>query len=371
MDGKAKRGDWPGGYWRLDGHGRRIHYIRRMIGGKEGKRYDVSTRATTLRGAMEQLARFEADPGAYDPVGTIRPEGIYLNGKLAEDFLVWSRDVKRNTPKYVADQQRYLAWWGDKLKGVDLRRASLVDAILPALDSIPHRAAGYRKAVLKVLYAWLRTERHEISAAEDPTYGTLRVEQSRPAQLDRSKVIPNAHYLLAREHLTPALLKARDIAGDAAVYIAALDVLAATGVHPVSVERFASTGRVEKYRGDVEGIAGVLVFPMEKDGEPHRAAIPASALDAAKLLLEHGGFDRSKLAKALRAAYVAAEIPPFAPGQFRHSVATWAIERGADVATVAAFLGHRSPRTTRRFYGTHAVATPVPTLADALPHSVH
>jgi len=39
-------------------------------------------------------------------------------------------------------------------------------------------------------------------------------------------------------------------------------------------------------------------------------------------------------------------------------VATWAIERGDDPAAVAAFLGHKSPATTRRFYATLAVVVP-------------
>jgi integrase len=47
---------------------------------------------------------------------------------------------------------------------------------------------------------------------------------------------------------------------------------------------------------------------------------------------------------------------PFGPGQMRHSVATWAVDAGVDLATVSTFLGHRSPLTTRRFYV--AFATP-------------
>jgi integrase len=44
-------------------------------------------------------------------------------------------------------------------------------------------------------------------------------------------------------------------------------------------------------------------------------------------------------------------------------VASWAIEAGADPALVAAFLGHRSPRTTRKFYATNVSPAKVPTLA--------
>ncbi|WNG41678.1 site-specific integrase [Archangium violaceum] len=50
------------------------------------------------------------------------------------------------------------------------------------------------------------------------------------------------------------------------------------------------------------------------------------------------------------------------PGRFRHSVATWAIEKGATPASVAAFLNHKSLAITRRFYATHAVPTKVPAL---------
>ena len=70
--------------------------------------------------------------------------------------------------------------------------------------------------------------------------------------------------------------------------------------------------------------------------------------------MERGTFGREKFGMAVNAACKAAGISPFTPGRFRHSVATWAIEKGADPASVAAFLNHKSPNTTRRFYSTHA-----------------
>jgi len=51
------------------------------------------------------------------------------------------------------------------------------------------------------------------------------------------------------------------------------------------------------------------------------------------------------------------------------SVATWAVDAGADLGTVATFLGHRSASTTRKFYATHAtpknplIAVPAPKAA--------
>jgi Phage integrase family len=49
-------------------------------------------------------------------------------------------------------------------------------------------------------------------------------------------------------------------------------------------------------------------------------------------------------------------------GSFRHTVATWAMEKGADPAAVATFLNHRSSSTTKRFYATQAAPPRVPTL---------
>ena len=45
------------------------------------------------------------------------------------------------------------------------------------------------------------------------------------------------------------------------------------------------------------------------------------------------------------------------------AVATEAIERGATPEQVSAFLGHKSPQTTKKFYATLAVAPKIPTLA--------
>ena len=119
---------------------------------------------------------------------------------------------------------------------------------------------------------------------------------------------------------------------------------------------------MEPYRGDAEGVSGVLVCPQIKSGEPLRTAVSAEVLEAGKRLLEWGTFGREKYGTEVISACKAASIPSFTPGRFRHSVATWAIERGAAPASVAAFLNHKSPSTTRRFYATHAVPAKIQTL---------
>lgn len=57
----------------------------------------------------------------------------------------------------------------------------------------------------------------------------------------------------------------------------------------------------------------------------------------------------------------AAGVEPYGAGQYRHSVATWAISQGTGPAAVAAFLGHRSAAMTKRFYATLAVMPAEPT----------
>lgn len=117
---------------------------------------------------------------------------MILTNDLAAAFLRWSKREAGNTPRWVAAQKTYLAWWQEKIPHVDLRRARLADHVLPALKATGCRP--HKIAVLKRLYSWLRKVEHRISAAEDPTLDTLSVPQSRPEQARRmvAPVIPAA-----------------------------------------------------------------------------------------------------------------------------------------------------------------------------------
>src|SRR5215470_9032807 len=92
--------------------------------------------------------------GELKSLGTPQKEPIYLDKDLAKDFLTWSRDVQKNSPLWVGKQKRYLAWWADQLEGVNLRKASLQEHILPPLKKA--KARGHRIAMIKGLYSWLR-----------------------------------------------------------------------------------------------------------------------------------------------------------------------------------------------------------------------
>lgn len=148
---------------------------------------------------------------------------------------------------------------------------------------------------------------------------------------------------------------------------------AGTGWHTTEVVRFAAAGTIEPLPKSMKvenGAVGVLVCPLHKSGDVHRTAVSAEVLDAAKRLRAHGAFSREWYDRAVRSACETVKrpddevgIPVFTPGRFRHSLATWAFEAGADPYAVSAFLGHKSPQTTKRFYATLATVPKVPTLA--------
>ena len=112
------------------------------------------------------------------------------------------------------------------------------------------------------------------------------------------------------------------------------------------------SGTIEKARQPDS--AGTLVCPMAKDGGELRTAVRADALAATKKLRGER-LGTARLNGSIRQACKALKLTPFKAGTARHSVATWAIEVGADQNAVATFLNHRSPATTRRFYATLAV----------------
>lgn len=278
---------------------------------------------------------------AIEQLLTPRPKPpLYLDAARLELFLAWSRDVQHTTPKWLGDQRRYGQWWIAKLQGCDLRHCDLPGRIIPALDGVGGRAP--RIAVLKRIYSWLRLERHELATEEDPTYAQLRQPQSKPAQLRIVKTFARRDYEALRKHLAPH-------------YRAAAEVLAGTGWHYTELDRFA--------RGGTFAPGRVLICPRTKRGVPLRTRVTARVLRAATLVRERGTISEKRFREALRRASVEAGLRTVRPGEFRHSVASCAIEAGEAPAHVAAFLGHQSERTTRTFYATHATPRRVRALA--------
>src|ERR1700682_2381691 len=137
----------------------------------------------------------------------------------------------------------------------------------------------------------------------------------------------------------------------------------ARGWHVSELVRFARAGEIEPLPKHTRGKSeGVLVCPQTKEGSPLRVGVSARVLKAGERLLARGEFSRKNFALAVKAACRAAKIAIFTPGRLRHSIATHPINQGADMAAVASFLNHKSPRSPARYYATHATPAKVPTL---------
>jgi integrase len=343
------------GFIRHDAAGEPVYVIRKQIG---THRYTVSTGKHDEREALLEWLEFQKDPAIYSPDRRPRwrePVRLDLGDKdgsyLIREFLDWSRkpspEGAGNTHTWVHDQRVYLEWWAKVLGPVDLRKVT-TEQIVRALGGQPARY--HRLAVLRRLYSWLRRVVHRISTAEDPVYGQLSIPPPEPAQWKKSKVIPDGHFELAREHL-------------AEPWRSMLDVQAGTGAHVTEVMRFAAGGSVEPVPpGRNDDAASVLVFPEHKSGGTFRVAVTQETAEAAERVLKHGTFSRKWYEDAIKGACKAAHIPTFTPARLRHTIATRAVNSGASVAAVGAFLHHRSPRTTARWYATLAAPEKINTL---------
>lgn len=330
---KEKREKWEGGYVRVLPGGRRIYVIARMI---RGRRYHVSTRAGSSRAAHEHLRRFESDPVAYmDAQRAGHADELPLTADLVLEFHTWM--LRREVPatrKHANEMANRLADWIEDLGGRDLRKLDL--GHLKAVLDRRKTCRQHRVIALKALCAWLRTERHVLSRAEDVTQD-LRVPQARPEKHRRRKAVEVSRVRAVLPHLGERM---RDV----------LAVAAATGWHTTEIQRFARGEEAEIVDG-VHGSSTLAILVVRhKSGSLTRTPVQSrEALEAARRIRERGTFPK-RANEQLREAARAAKVEPFTLGVMRHSVGTWAVEAGALPEVVAEFLGHRDPRTTRRFY---------------------
>lgn len=344
MDRKGNVERWEGGRIHVQKDGRRLYILERQV---EGRRYHISTRCHSEGAAYEQLRRFEADPANYAPGGKPEAEAILLTDELVEAYRDWMVVEKENTRRHSNQMANRLAEWMEDLDAVDLRKATLRDHLAPSIAK-RKTCRPARIIAIKGFYAWLRKEKHLLTSASDPTLD-LPVPQADPAKHRRRKA-------LARPRVKRALLKLQGAQRDC------LLLLMATGWHVTELERFIRARdseivmRKARQRGHGRRVLATLVT-KHKGGEPTRTPIVyPEHLAAAERLRERGQVPR-KLNLAVQDACRAVAVEPFTLGVLRHSVATWAHEDGASIADIAEFLGHKDPRTTRRFYSDVAEPT--------------
>jgi integrase len=325
-------GPWEGGYISLGAGGRRTFIIERSV---NGMRFHVSTRCHIESAAYQHLKRFETDPTAYDPRGAQSGDTLALTEALVLEFVRWQLREKGNTRKHVAEMAHRLADWVEDLGGRDLRRVTLGEHIIPALDR-RQRCRQHRVIALKSLYGWLRTEKYRLKAADDPTYGTLKVPQAVPAKHTKKKAVDFDRVRAMAARLEPADL-------DCVI------VLAATGWHVTELERFTREAESEIiYERIGNTIAGLRMRHKTKKIRTTPITSP-EALRAAERIRKRKTVPR-RLNDKVRAACRAAGVEEFTLGRMRHSVGTWAHQRGATRGQVADMLHHEDPKTTDRFY---------------------
>lgn len=332
---------WPGGTIRYAADGTPTYHIRRTL---RGRRYEVSTRCATLRGALVELSRFEADPEAYikKPEPVARP--VVMDSRLVTDYLRWCCETRQPTIEYVREKQRILELWRQALAGRDLRSLRVTD-LVQILDSHPvGRQRRNAIAFIKHLYTWLITVRFLVESHQNPS-AALRVPQSDPNR--RAKQV---------KRLTPETLTAvRPHLADR--WRDCLDVLSGTGIHITELDRFARAGQV------LHTLQGkVLQIPKHKRGGEFRVAVTEETAETAARVRAEGGFNKSRFHGAIQRACEAAGVEAFAPGQLRHTVASYAVEAGASMEAVSTFLNHATLETTKRFYARHAIPAKVPTM---------
>jgi integrase len=345
----TKRELWEGGYVRRTKAGRDIYIIERWV---NGTHYHKSTRCSRRDAAIKQLIRFEADPGAYDargPTGTKPKEDVplVLTGDLVIRFRAYQIDEKGNTPKHANNMASVLADWVEDLAGTDLRHVTLRQ-LRAALDT---RKTSTKKRIIaiKSFYSWLRKVRGLLTSGQDATLD-LPVPQGRPEKWERKKVVESADVQAVMQKISNERI--RD----------ALFLLSATGWHVTELQRFARRGELIEHGRD--GVIAVLVT-QHKGGEMTRTPLQHQThVDCARRILERRAIPNpSDINVELKEAATRAKVEPFGAGVLRHSVLTWAVQAGADVAKVSEFAGHKDPRTTRRFY----VDVHVPTNVIPLP----
>lgn len=339
---------WPG-YLHRQKNGLELFIIERMIG---GQRYHVSTGAHSMTAAKAQLERFEADPANYDPRGAADVGLLRLTDRLIEEWESFSI-AKGNGRAYTRDHGRKLAAWMLHLGGTDLRKLTLrhLREGLQGLGASKHRIIA-----IKSFYTWLRTEKGLVTTAQDATLD-LPVPQGSPEKHRRRKSVPWQHVEQVLAHLAERALSERwrprwrddriEPAADTDRRRDCLLLLTATGWHVTELLRFIRGGEVVR---QAKGDAQAVLVVRHKGGELTRTPIEhREHLDAAERLRAAGAAPRY-LEKQHAIACDDAGVPRFGLGVMRHSVATWAVEAGALPEAVSHFLGHKDPRTTKRFY---------------------
>ena len=330
-------GKWDGGRIWTGKDGSTTFWIRKQI---QGKWFEFSTRTTNLRAALRELDRLERDPDGFNAAP---PDSLVLTDDLINQF-VEAGVRKKNSEGRLWKKRYYMDWWKDRLEG-DLRKVQLHQLIeLSKQSPCPDNA----KSILKVFWSWLVAE----AKIEKNTAQPLKLSPSRPAQEEKSKVIPRSSHNKMLEVLDKR-------------WVDALVVLAGTGWHVSELERLSEVRMLQDsgiYKAKFKEGNPFVLKTKQKSGDFHQTLVSRKVAEAALRFLQRGDFNRVMFYRSVKAGCEQHGVEPFTPGCYRHTIASRAVEQGVSPERVSAFLGHRSSATTKRFYSVHAVAPKIPTL---------
>lgn len=339
----AGRERWPGGFVRQTTRGP-VYVIEREV---MGVRFKVSTRTHTLKAAMAHLEAFEKDPARYSPTGALADRPLYATAEMVLEYRAHLLEKKRSW-KHCNDTTHRLNEWLEFLEKRNLKSLAVAD--IKAEVARRRTSKGARIAALKAFFGWLRKERGLLKHAEDITLD-IRSVQAAPENRRRSKVVELERVAAVLPHLQPEL---RDV----------MLLLCATGWHFTEVQRFVKDRTSEVVETGAVAVVAVLITRHKGGGETRTPVGDVDTLAAAKRLKARGQFPRWAYRK-LAVACAKAGVQPFTWGNFRHTVATYAVQKGATVPQASEFLSHKSPRTTARWY----VDLKIPTLLPSVPSS--
>jgi len=338
---KTARGDnverpkWLGGFIRFTKAGKPTYVIERHW---RGGYFKASTRCHTEKAALVELARFEEDPESYVAGGRDR---LLMTPELVIEYRAHLLD-RGNTYDWAKDCANMLSDWLEAIGGRDLRRLDVGRDIRPALALWKHSLPA-RIVAMKGFMSWLRKDKGLLKHSEDPM-PDVRIPKRQSSRLTAPRDVPFDRVQLVYKHLREDV---RDI----------LQLLAGTGWHLSEAIRFAHDGDIRK-DPTRKHLAVLVTWHKRKEHAVSGLTDPAHVAAARRLREKGTTLGRSRLNFLIKRACRDAGLPKdewFGFGDMRHSVSTWAIEAGEDMAHVAKAFNHTSEAMLRGHYVRHAV----------------
>ena len=349
-----ERATWEerGGRVRIDGEGAAgLHHPAR----NHGKRYGSQPGLTPSPQPSPRRSGSSATP--RPTAGRPRGRGSRLPRQdPPQAFLKWSLKVRGNSAAWVAKQDTYLSWWAKRLVGVNLRGLDPRDYIIPAVAK-----AKSRRARLAVLKALLRlppqgTAPPQVGQTTRPS--TSRSRRRSPLNGRNRRSSPGSTSTWCSGTSPPR----------GATRLPSRPAPAGT---PPRFVRFAAEGTIDPAPQHLaqEGVAGVVVCPLRKSGEMQLTRVGPISLEAASSSAPTAPSPASGTTGpcALRCKAVKRpdgevgidNLHPRAPSPLCRELGHRGRCRPGERGRVP---GHRSPRTTMKFYAVHSAPKKVPTL---------